>query len=84
MTDTPDFIARKQYEIVMSKSVAQRFRLTDAMVSHSRQLAINRIKKMHPHCSDSELKYLLIEAYYGQELGSERLIEVKQQLLGSS
>ncbi len=78
MTDTPDFIAKKQFEIVMSKSVAQRLQLTDAMMRQSRLLAVNRIKKANPNCTDKELKYLIIEDYYGTELGEKRLKDLKQ------
>lgn len=84
MTDTPDFIAQKQFEIVMRKSVAQRLLLTDAMIRQSRRLAITRIKKAHPDCSEQELKYLIIKEYYAEDLGPERLNDLRTSLLGSS
>jgi hypothetical protein len=84
MTDTPDFIAQKQFEIVMRKSVAQRLSLTDAMIRQSRRLAISRIKKAWPNCTEQELKYLIIKEYYAEDLGPERLHDLQISLLGSS
>ena len=84
MTDTPDFIAQKQFEIVMRKSVAQRLSLTDAMIRQSRQLAISRIKKTHPDCSEQELKYLIIKEYYAEDLGPERLNDLRTSLFSEN
>lgn len=83
MTDTPDFIAKKQFEIVMSKTVSQRLQLTDALVNQSRILAVNRIRKAHVNCTEKELKYLIIKQYYGSELGEARLNDLKQHFFNS-
>lgn len=45
MTDTPDFIARKQFEIIQAKSVRERFEIFEGMMNFVRQMTIKRIKK---------------------------------------
>jgi hypothetical protein len=81
MTDTPDFIRKKQFEINKSKTIPERFEIWEGMISFVRKLAIKRIKKrLGDGISETELKYELIKEYYGQELGQERLAELKTQL----
>jgi hypothetical protein len=81
MTDTPDFILKKQFEINKSKTIPERFEIWEGMINFVRQLAIKRIKKrLGENITETELKYELIKEYYGQELGQERLSELKAQL----
>lgn len=82
MTDTPEFIAAKQFEIIKAKSVRERFEIFDGMMSFVRQLAIKRIKKrLGNEISDAELKYELIKEYYGDELSEVQLAEIKAGLI---
>lgn len=84
MIDTSAQIARIQYDIVMSKPITQRLQLTDQMIQQSRSLALLRLKKNNPECSNKELKLLLIQEYYGTELNPVQLIALKKQLLAST
>ncbi|WP_259014582.1 hypothetical protein [Emticicia fluvialis] len=82
MTDTPEFIAAKQFEIIKAKSVRERFEIFDGMMSFVRQLAIKRIKKrLGNDISAAELKYELIKEYYGHELSEIQLAEIKAGLI---
>ncbi|HAK79181.1 MAG TPA: hypothetical protein DCR35_15070 [Runella sp.] len=83
MTDTPDFIARKQFEIIRSKTVQERFTIFDGMMNFVRQMTIKRVKKrLGADISEAELKYELIKEYYGSELSEKQLSEIKMRLLG--
>ena len=81
MNDTPDFIARKQFEIVFAKPLIERLRMIDSLFMFNRQLAIDRIKKIQPLIPENELKFELIKAYYGTELSPEFLEGIRQKLL---
>ncbi|PLK44258.1 hypothetical protein [Emticicia sp. TH156] len=82
MTDTPEFIAAKQFEIIKAKSVRERFEIFDGMMSFVRQLAIKRIKKrLGNDISNAELKYELIKEYYSHELSEVQLAEIKKGLI---
>jgi len=83
MTDTPNFIMRKQFEIIQAKSVKERFGIFDGMMHFVRQMAIKRIKKqLGEDISQSQLTYELIKEYYGKELSNQQMTEIKEQLLG--
>jgi len=82
MTDTPDFIKKKQFEINKSKTIKERFEIWEGMINFGRRLAIVRIKKrLGNDISEMELRYELIKEYYGSELGPERLAELRHQLI---
>jgi hypothetical protein len=84
MTDTPDFIKKKQFEINKSKTIKERFEIWEGMINFGRRLAIVRIKKrLGNDISEMELRYELIKEYYGSELGPERLAELRYQLMQS-
>lgn len=85
MTDTSDFIARKQFEINQAKTVIERFAIFDGMMSFVRQMTIKRIKKRFGNeISEAQLKYEIIKEYHGNELNIEQLMLIKQQILLSS
>lgn len=85
MTDTPAFIARKQYEINHSKTVRERFDVFEGMMSFVRLMSIKRIKKrLGNDISDTQLKYELIKEYYGNELSLEQLLEIQIKLKSSN
>ncbi len=81
MTDTPDFIIRKQFEIIQAKSIQERFDIFDGMMSFVRQMTIKRIKnRLGENISDAQLKYEIIKEYYGKELGEETMSIIQKQL----
>jgi hypothetical protein len=81
MTDTPAFIARKQYEINHAKTVVERFEIFEGMMTFVRQAAIKRIKKrLGNDISENQLKYELIKEYYGNELSPEQLREIQEKI----
>lgn len=80
MTDTPDFIARKQVEIVLSKPISQRLQLLNDTIQHGRQLARNRLLKQNPDLSEHELIGQLIREYYGDLLDAAQLADIDVQL----
>ena len=80
MNDTPDFIARKQVEIVLSKPISQRLQLLNDTIQHGRQLARNRLLAHNSALSEAEIKFLLITEYYGDVFNAAQLAEIDRQL----
>lgn len=81
MTDTPDFIARKQFEIIQAKSVRERFEIFEGMMNFVRQMTIKRIKNhLGEDISEAQLKFEIIKAYYGTELGEDEMSKINKQL----
>lgn len=61
MNDTPDFIAKKQFEIVFAKPLSERLAMLDSLFMFNRRLAIERIREAHPNCSGNELSAEFME-----------------------
>jgi hypothetical protein len=80
MTDTPDFIARKQVEIVLSKPISQRLQLLNDTIEHGRQLARNRLLKQNPNLSPHELMGQLIREYYSDFFNATQLADIDHKL----
>lgn len=80
MTDTPNFIAQKQVEIVLSKPISQRLQLLNDTIEHGRQLTRNRLLAHHPELSEDELTRQLIREYYGDAFDAAQLADIERQL----
>lgn len=85
MTDTPDFIARKQFEIMKAKPVSERLEIWANMMGFVREMAIKRIKsRLGNDISHQQLMFEIIKESYGKELGPERMLELKQKMFNYS
>lgn len=64
MTDTPENILQKQFEIYNSLSVKEKFENLFDLTELSRQIIINRIREEFPGISELELKIELFKRFY--------------------
>ena len=78
MTDTPDYIRKKQLEIWLSKPLAERFRLGFELIDAVNQQTLARIKRENPEFSEGELKAEFIRQMYKDELDTDYLKDVME------
>lgn len=64
MNDTPDYIIKKQFEIIMSKPLRERILMTFDMIEFARKCVENRIRSMNPAISDIDLKITVFNIFY--------------------
>jgi len=76
MNDTPEHIHKKQVEIILGKSKAERFLMGLQMMEDVRQIVINSIKNERPGISEKELKVEFVKRYYKNDLSEEYLNDV--------
>ena len=48
INDAPDFMAKKQFEIVFAKPITERLKVVDGLFCFNRQLAVEWIQEAHP------------------------------------
>ncbi|HEX5168839.1 MAG TPA: hypothetical protein VFW11_06680 [Cyclobacteriaceae bacterium] len=76
MNDTPEYIHKKQLEIILSKSTQERILMGLKMMEDARLIVLNSIKKDHPGISEKDMKIEFIKRYYKNELSEEYLNDV--------
>ena len=76
MTDTPDHIHRKQLEILLSKSIEERFLMGLEMMEEVRQIVRNSIRLQNPGISEKSITMEFIRRYYKNDLSTEYLEDV--------
>ena len=69
--DTTDHAYRKQLEIIMAMTPAQRFMQGIEMIDAVRMLVENSIKAEHPDISEVELKVAVFLRYYQNDYSPE-------------
>ncbi len=68
MTDTPDYISKKQLEIWLAKPVAERFRLACEAIDEVNAQTEQRIRNHHPGISEGDLRAEFIRQNYKDQL----------------
>ena len=64
MTDTPQHIYKKQYDIIASKPMDERVRLSFETIDTTRQWVENSIKQNRPNISRIDLAIAVFLRYY--------------------
>lgn len=81
MNDTPEHIRKKQNEIWLAKSVAERFQLGLEMIQEVNQQIEDRISTQNPAFSEGEVRAEFIRQMYKDELPPEYLEDVIRWVL---
>lgn len=76
MNDTPDYIHKKQLEIILSKSMPERILMGLQMMDDARFIVLNSIRKDNPGITEADLKIEFIRRYYKNDLSEEYLNDV--------
>ena len=81
MTDTPDFIRKKQIEIFLAKSDTDKWRLGLGMIDEVWHSVKKSIHIEQPQLSQAELMVELFKRYYKNDFSAAELTAISQRLL---
>ncbi|MEN8122372.1 MAG: hypothetical protein ABFS35_18650 [Bacteroidota bacterium] len=73
MNDTPKYMLQKQFEIVNSKSLKEKFLNLFDLTELSIKIISNQIRTKKPDISNIDLKVELFEIFYKDDFDSEEL-----------
>ncbi len=73
MTDTPEYIYNKQFEIFYSKTLKERFLMNLELSEFVIETSRRRIKRLCPHYSKMEIKQEVFRQLYGDYFTREQM-----------
>ncbi len=73
MTDTPDFVYQKQFDIIFSKTPKERFQMGFDMIESVKRIVENSIRKEIPTISDIDLRIAVFKRYYQNDFSPTQL-----------
>ncbi|OYT13419.1 MAG: hypothetical protein B6I19_05195 [Bacteroidetes bacterium 4572_114] len=76
MLDTPKNIQKKQFEILMSKSMEERLIIGLETIDFAMTIAESSIKQEHPGISETDLKIALLKRFYSNQFTTETLNKI--------
>lgn len=76
MTDTPDFIYKKQFDIIFSKTPQERFLMGFEMIESVKRMVENSIRKESPSISDIDLRVAVFKRYYQNDFSPIQLEKI--------
>ena len=76
MTDTPDFIYKKQFDIIFSKTPQERFLMGFDMIESVKSMVENSIRKETPAISDLDLRIAVFKRYYQNDYSPIQLEKI--------
>ena len=80
MKDTPDYIIRKQFDIIHSKPLAARLKMMTEMTELSWSIIKNQIRKKAPHLSEGELKIEVFKIFYKSDFDQDTMDKIIDSL----
>lgn len=80
MNDTPEHMAKKQFEIIAAKPLEERLRMGFEMIEMSRGIIKSRIKEKNPGMSDMDLKAELFKTFYRFDFEEDELKRISEHL----
>jgi hypothetical protein len=73
VTDTPPDVRARFDELMRQRSGSDRVRMMSEMFDFAKALVLSNLRETHPDASDAELRVLLFDRLYGDEIdGAER------------
>ena len=76
MLDTPENIQKKQFEILMSKSMEERLIIGLETIDFAMAIAESSIKQDYPGISKTDLKIALLKRFYSNQFTAETLDKI--------
>lgn len=83
MKDTTDQILKKQFEIIYSKPLKERFLMTFDMIEFALKQAENNIRSQNPGISDIDLRIAVFNLFYKNDLPEKIRNSVKNKMRSS-
>ncbi len=81
MNDTPVQMQKKQFEIYQSKSMDEKFRMVVDMMEFGMNQTQSVLKEWYPLKSELELRVEFFKIYYRDDLNSERMNLLVNQMM---
>ncbi len=78
MTDTPEHIRKIQRDIILKKTMKERFSLGVEAINFGRMLVISNIRKSNPEISEIDLKLAVFKRYYENSYSKKELDSIIQ------
>lgn len=78
MNDTPEHIAKKQFDILYAKTAKEQFGMAIEMSEFGHRLAQRRVSKANPGLSPLELKMRVFRAYYADCYTEKEFLVVEE------
>lgn len=73
MTDTPEHIYQKQFELIYARTMEEKFAMTFEMTNSARWMVECRIKAKQPNISELDLKIEVFKAFYPDVFTEEQI-----------
>ena len=83
MLDTSEEFRKKQIEIILSKTPAQRVRMGGEMIDSVYFTVKNGIQSMYPHYTEKEVIAELFRRYYKDDFPPEKVVEIMERIKNS-
>ena len=80
MNDTPDYILRKQFEIMDAKPLRERLQGLFEMTELSRTIILNQIRRERPDLTEIEAKVELFKVFYRTDFNEETLNKIAEDM----
>ena len=80
MNDTTPEAHKKQLEIIMSKTLQERFMMGLEMVDSVYTMVSNSIRQQNPNLSPAELQVAIFKRYYRKDFSPELLERICQSM----
>lgn len=80
MNDTPEYILRKQFEIIDAKPLKEKIAGLFEMTELSRTIILNQLRNKHPDLSEIDLKIELFKAFYTFDFDKETLNKIAGEM----
>ncbi len=76
MTDTQDYIYKKQFEIFFAKSLRERFLMNMELTEFVRETTKRRIKRLYPQLNEIEIKKEIFRQMYADIFSKDEMNEI--------
>lgn len=83
MTDTPEYIFNKQFEIFFSKPLKERLLMNFEMTEFVREATRRRIKRNHPEYSELDIKIEMFKQFYSDYFSVQQLNSIVNHFINS-
>lgn len=82
MTDTPPDVQARFDELMRQRSGSDRVRMMSEMFDFAKALVLSNLREIHPDASDAELRVLLFDRLYGDEIDAAQRASIVVRLRG--
>ena len=82
MTDTPPDVRARFDELMRQRSGSDRVRMMSEMFDFAKALVVSNLRHTYPDASDAELRVLLFDRLYGDEIDPAQRASIVARLRG--